>query len=184
MCVINIEKNKTHRYKMPRPQRCRNIKRPPLYNCFKPQGVPKSKLQVVKITIDEYESIRLADYEGLEHAEAAESMGVSRSVFSRLVKEARSKVARAIIDGCQLIIEGGEVNFIDSVYRCKNCNEYVEIPSENDAPDECDNCGESNFEELNKLYGKRGYGKGHGKGHGYGQNSGHNRGRGNGGFKS
>jgi len=45
------------------------------------------------LTIDEYEAIRLADYFGNEHLEAAKKMEISRSTFTRLIKNAHKKIA-------------------------------------------------------------------------------------------
>jgi predicted DNA-binding protein (UPF0251 family) len=76
---------------------------------FKPQGIPLRELQDVVLTEDGMEALRLADAEGLEHAAAAELMGVSRPTFSRLLAEARTTVATALARGWALRIEGGAV---------------------------------------------------------------------------
>jgi len=54
---------------------------------------------------DEVEALRLCDYESLYRIEAAESMGVSRQTFDRLVKQARYKVAKALVHGMALRLE-------------------------------------------------------------------------------
>jgi predicted DNA-binding protein (UPF0251 family) len=59
--------------------------------------------------LDEVEAIRLADYEGCYHAEAAREMKVSRATFGRIVNEARRKVAEALIRGKALKIETNEI---------------------------------------------------------------------------
>ena len=76
---------------------------------FKPAGVPGRALEEVVLSLDEAESIRLADLEGLYQEAAAFRMGVSRQTFGRIVEAARRKVADAIINGKLLRIEGGEV---------------------------------------------------------------------------
>ena len=76
---------------------------------FKPAGVPGRKLEEVVISLDEAESIRLADLEGLYQEAAAMRMAVSRQTFGRIVEAARRKVADALINGKLLRIEGGEV---------------------------------------------------------------------------
>lgn len=55
--------------------------------------------------MDEVEAIRLADYEGLYHEDAAQKMDVSRATFGRILNSARRKVADAIINGKALKIE-------------------------------------------------------------------------------
>ena len=62
-------------------------------------------LEEVYLRMDELEAIRLADYEGLYHEEAAAKMQVSRATFGRILEEARRKVAEAIIQGKALHIE-------------------------------------------------------------------------------
>lgn len=59
--------------------------------------------------LDEYEALRLADVEQLQHDQAAECMGVSRQTFGRILDIAHGKVARALVGGLGLRIEGGPV---------------------------------------------------------------------------
>jgi uncharacterized protein len=51
------------------------------------------------------EAIRLADYEGLYHKQAAEKMNISRPTFGRILGEARRKLAETIVVGKALRIE-------------------------------------------------------------------------------
>lgn len=46
---------------MPRPQRCRRVCSEPQFLCFSPGGVEQPEENV--LTVDEYEVIRLVDYE-------------------------------------------------------------------------------------------------------------------------
>ena len=57
------------------------------------------------MSLDELEAIRLADYEGRYHEEAAKQMEVSRATFGRILSKARNKVAEVIVDGKALRIE-------------------------------------------------------------------------------
>ena len=75
---------------MVRPQKGRDIKEPPCIQSFKPTGIPRVLVERVELKLDEFEAIRLADYEGLEHKEASERMGISRSTFSRLIDKAHN----------------------------------------------------------------------------------------------
>lgn len=92
---------------------------------FKPAGVPLFKLREVVLPLDEFEAIRLADREGLEHAEAAVRMGVSRPTFTRILRAARRKVAEFLGWGAALRIEGGPVVRLDlprgKRKRCRAC---------------------------------------------------------------
>lgn len=81
----------------------------PLATYYKPAGVPLAALEEQVLTLDELEALRLADLEGLYQEEAARRMNVSRPTFGRIVESARSKVARALVNGQALRIEGGPV---------------------------------------------------------------------------
>ena len=72
---------------------------------FKPRGIPLSGLDEVRLAMDELEALRLADYEGLYHEEAARHMNISRATFGRIIDAARHKVAEAILQSKALRIE-------------------------------------------------------------------------------
>lgn len=55
--------------------------------------------------MDEVEALRLADYEGLYHEDAAQRMKISRATFGRIIDQARHKVAEALLKGKALRIE-------------------------------------------------------------------------------
>ena len=94
---------------MPRPCCLRHIGFKPRAGLFKPAGVPACALEQVTLTLDEVEALRLADLNGLYQEQAAEQMKISRPTFSRVVEEARRKVADALIHGKALRLEGGAV---------------------------------------------------------------------------
>ena len=95
---------------MPRPKKSRWINDHPNVTYFKPQGIPMRFLNHVELGVDEFEAIRLADLEGLSQEEAAPKMNVSRATFGRIVTQARSKIADALVNGKAIRIEGGEVS--------------------------------------------------------------------------
>ena len=90
---------------MPRRQRCRWIGSYPDYWEFAPEelaaGAP------VVMTLDEFETIRLLDREGLTQEQCAERMGVSRPTVTAIYDSARKKVAEALVDGKRLQLRGG-----------------------------------------------------------------------------
>jgi predicted DNA-binding protein (UPF0251 family) len=67
--------------------------------------------QSMTLDLEEYESIRLCDYELLNQVDAARVMNVSRPTFSRIYESARRKVAKAFVEGKVLMFEGGAVWF-------------------------------------------------------------------------
>ena len=72
------------------------------------------QLQEVILTMDEVEALRLCDLEGRYHEEAAGEMKVSRPTLGRIIKEARRKVAEALIGGKALRIEMNNINEEDA----------------------------------------------------------------------
>lgn len=78
----------------------------PKVTYFKPRGIPLIHLKESTLELDEVEALRLADYESLYHAKAAERMGISRATFGRIIESAHRKVAVALIEGKALRIEG------------------------------------------------------------------------------
>jgi predicted DNA-binding protein (UPF0251 family) len=61
-------------------------------------------LETLELRADEFEALRLMDYEGLYQEECAQRMGISRPTFSRMVAEARRKVADVLVHGKRLLI--------------------------------------------------------------------------------
>ena len=110
---------------MPRPVKCRMVEREPVHTVFKPAGVPKTLLEEEVVTVEGLEAIRLKDLLGLEQEECAECMHVSRATFQRLLTSARESIARALIEGKALRIEGGNYR----VRRC--CGARDEIAAKN-----------------------------------------------------
>ncbi len=88
-------------------------------NYFKPRGIPTVDLEEVNLTLDEFEAIRLADYEQLYQEEAATRMNISRQTFGRIVEEAHKKIADVLLNGKALKIEGGEVSLDEPNPSCK-----------------------------------------------------------------
>ena len=74
------------------------------HRCFKPCGVRNSILEQIVLEEDEFEAIRLIDYEGHYQQECAERMGISRTTFSRTIEGARKKIADALLNGKSIII--------------------------------------------------------------------------------
>ena len=88
---------------------------------FSPRGRP-GRPEEVEIRIDEYEALRLADYQGLSQKEAAKSMRISQQTFSRILRKARNLVAKGITTGSAIRIQGGQYvisSRIDSVQTQK-----------------------------------------------------------------
>ncbi len=84
---------------MPRPRLFRRIKFNPNVTYFKPRGVPMRFLEVVELTGEEAEALRLRNIQDLEQEEAAKRMNTSQSTFQRILTSAYKKVTKALIEG-------------------------------------------------------------------------------------
>ena len=129
------------------PYRKRRIHQPPNFKNFKPSGITRKMLKTLRITVDEYEALRLADYEGMEHLEASEKMAISRPTFTRLIEKARHKIAQTIVDGMELVVEGGNIEFANTLHRCRDCGEEHISPYSEDIED-CPECGSEDVEDM------------------------------------
>ncbi len=131
---------------MPRKKRRRRIENPPMVEGFKPFGVPMSRKPPMFILFEEYEAIRLVDYENLTHMEAAEKMEISRPTFSRIYDQARQNVAKAFVEGNPIIFKGGDYSLDHFWYKCKGC--FQVIFSER-KENKCPFCSENQLEKIN-----------------------------------
>lgn len=141
---------------MSRPTKERIVNTPPIFNSYKPTGFNRSKLKRILIRLDEYEAIRLADYQGLDHATAAERMKISRSTFTRLIESARKKVASFIIEGGELVIDGGNIHFRGNIFRCLDCEHIFRA----DFSERINKCPSCKSEKILDIAGGFGHGRG------------------------
>ncbi len=92
---------------MPRPQKKRYVCRMPANEIFMPAGTATD--EIVLLTVDEYETIRLIDLEGYTQEAAAEQMHIARTTVQGIYDSARQKVADVLVNGKRLRISGGDV---------------------------------------------------------------------------
>ena len=92
---------------MPRPKKCRSVCRLPKTISFSPEGLSEFK-EVVILTVEEYETIRLIDKEGLSQEQCSERMQVARTTVQQIYADARKKLANVLVDGLPLRIAGGD----------------------------------------------------------------------------
>jgi len=84
---------------MVRPRLCRRIRFNPNVTYFKPRGVPLRFLEVIELTTEEAEALRLRNIKDLEQEEAAKKMNTSQSTFQRILSSAYKKISKALIEG-------------------------------------------------------------------------------------
>jgi predicted DNA-binding protein (UPF0251 family) len=120
---------------------------------FKPQGIPAFMLDRVAVTVDEYEAVRLMDYEGLDQAQAAKRLGVSRATAARILESAHRKIAEALTQGKAISIEGGSFIIKMNRYWCRRCGSLWDDESQPEterpgAASACPSCGSTQILDL------------------------------------
>lgn len=131
---------------MPRRKRNRRIQVPPVIKGMSVFGVRGRKSNEVTLRIEEYEAIRLLDYQNLTQEQAAVHMDISRPTLTRIYEEARNKVATAFVEGRDLVFRGGDIYFDKNWYKCNSCQ-----ASFSDYSDDTKNCPVCNFDDLISL---------------------------------
>ncbi len=94
---------------MPRTTKCRKICSFPDFYSFVPEEADAGNIETVMMSLDEYETLRLLDYEGLNQEEGALRMGVARTTVTAMYESARKKLVSAVVEGKRLRIAGGNI---------------------------------------------------------------------------
>ena len=105
----------------PRPKNIRKINNMPSVAGFKPIASDCYRKDAIFLHFEEYEAIRLCDYEMKNQQEASVSMGVSRPTLSRIYTSARQKIAQALVCGVVIMIEGGAAYTNSEWFHCRVC---------------------------------------------------------------
>jgi uncharacterized protein len=145
---------------MARPKCTRLVNDLPNVTYFKPRGIPLVDLNEITLTVDEYEAMRLADFEGLYQEEAAEQMHISRATFGRILASVHKKIAGALINGAAIRIEGGVVKMAQKrLFQCSDCEHTWEVPYGTGRPATCPQCGSANLHRAESDRGPMGGGR-------------------------
>ena len=135
---------------MPRKKRNRRIQVPPVIKGMSVYGIRGRKSNEVILHLEEYEAIRLLDYQNLTQEEAAVYMDVSRPTLTRIYEEARKKVATSFVEGRDLLFRGGDVYFDKNWYKCNSCQ--ASFSDYSDKTTNCPICNSDDLISLNEYY--------------------------------
>jgi len=91
-----------------RKKKVRYIQKMPTVAVFSPRGRP-GRPNEIELKVDQYEALKLADFQGYDQLEGAQMMGISRSSFGRLLREGRKIVIDALVNGKIIRIRIGDV---------------------------------------------------------------------------
>ena len=112
---------------MPRPRKWKKVCCLPESNLYGSLDESDHDRDVIIMTVEEYETIRLIDLEDLTQEECAQRMNVARSTVQKLYNEARSKLAKSLVDGNMLKINGGDYKLYeesDKISGCQRCRGF------------------------------------------------------------
>lgn len=133
---------------MPRRQRLRKVVAPPGFKGYKPYGhVPNNN--TVELHYEEYEAIKLADYDLMNHEEASKLMGISRATFARIYEKARRKIAQALVGSKEIKVVFGNAHLDEGWFICNRCNTRFNLPNGN-TQYECPMCRSNKIEHIIK----------------------------------
>ncbi len=133
---------------MPRRRRLRKVVAPPGFKGYKPYGSLNNTKEQVELLYEEYEAIKLADYDCLNHETASQIMGVSRPTFARIHESARRKIAKALVEVRDIKAVYGNALLDKNWYVCNACNARFTIPKTIKDPI-CAVCSSTNIDNLN-----------------------------------
>ncbi len=134
---------------MPRRKRLRRVVAPPGFKGYKPYGHRHGANSHVDLLYEEYEAIKLADYDLMNHEEASGTMGVSRATFARIYEAARRKIARALVETREIRSVYGNAWLDNSWYSCAECKTRFTLPEKMNMK-RCPLCKSENYQLLNK----------------------------------
>lgn len=137
---------------MARAKRPRTLHDLPVVKGFRPMWMRTNYRQAIVLNLEEYEAIRLLDYENMMQEEVAELMGVSRPTVTRIYDSARKKLAMALVEGRTFIIEGGSVEIAYAIYQCEECEHRVQLTSGEPMPEVCIACGSEKMVSLEDCF--------------------------------
>lgn len=109
---------------MARPRKLRRVCFMPKEDEYGPINPRSINEEIIIMTIDEYETIRLIDLEGMTQEECSERMRVARTTVQRIYNDARKKLADSLVNGRRLKIQGGDFKLCSEGgphYGCGKC---------------------------------------------------------------
>ena len=132
---------------MPRPIKQRKILAPYSEVSFFPSGEKNSESDNILFLAEEYEAVKLIDYEGLNQSRAAKLMHISRPTFTRIYKRARIKISTSLVEKRTLKLSGVNIYFSDNWHKCQNCECIYNIVDKS-KKEFCPLCNSNNYIKI------------------------------------
>jgi predicted DNA-binding protein (UPF0251 family) len=134
---------------MARPQKSRKVSNPPKMLGFRPFGMQSCVKESIRLKYEEFESLRLVNYNMLHQDVAARQMNISRPTFTRIYNKALKLIAKSFVEGKAIEIEGGNYQFDKEWYRCRKCNRLIQGIENHSKCKDCIAFGEGELIKLN-----------------------------------
>ncbi len=135
---------------MARQKRLRKVVAPPGFKGFKPYGARGRRAGTIDLLYEEYEAIKLADFDGMKQEEASRLMGISRPTFARIYQLARQKIAQALVEVKEIRAIYGHTLMDKSWFICNSCHARFSLPNK-EFSSNCPLCKSDNMEAINKI---------------------------------
>lgn len=136
---------------MSRPCKRRRICGLPACGHFGPKDGEAVIQQSVSMTLDEFESIRLIDLDGLTQEQCASQMNIARTTVQVIYASARKKLAECLVNRKELCIEGGEYIICDGTTGRCGCSSHCKKFSTKKNQSEDKWKGETNHENCSNI---------------------------------
>jgi predicted DNA-binding protein (UPF0251 family) len=127
----------------------RRVVSPPGFSSYYPVDAQESGGSPVELFYEEYEALRMADYDLMTHEEASALMGVSRATFARVYESARRKIASALVETRVIRTVFGNACFQGRWFLCGDCFTRFTLPEGFDDIS-CPFCRSDNIEAVKR----------------------------------
>ncbi len=107
-----------------RPKKIKIVSEDPKISQFSPRGKP-GRPDEVDLSLEEFEALRLADFDQKDQKQAGKSMAISQQTFSRILKKARKKLAEGLVFGKMIRIQGGSYKLAPKAHPSQNKGQSI-----------------------------------------------------------
>ncbi|MEG1609290.1 MAG: DUF134 domain-containing protein [Clostridia bacterium] len=113
---------------MARPMKCKKVCQMPKCNKF--GALDGNVGETIVMSVEEFETIRLIDYQGFTQEQASEKMNIARTTAQAIYDQARKKLAKTLVEGGSLNIEGGSFVLCkgeETECNCGGCEKHQQF---------------------------------------------------------
>jgi uncharacterized protein len=133
---------------MARPVKIRKLIVPHKEILFIPEGPKRSTADSITLLSEEYEAVKLLDYEHMNQLQASKIMGISRPTLTRIYARARKKIAECLVELKELKVAGGNTMPQDNWIKCFDCESVFNLPEKTNSQEFCPVCNSKKTGEL------------------------------------